>query len=398
MSEKILRVGVYGTGRGTSHIKNISFLDNAKVVAICEQNPKAVEKAMKFCPPDVVICPDYDALLDAGLDVVILANFLPDHAKCAIQAMRKGINVVSECLAAVTMKECVDLVEAVEETGMYYSMAENSPYDTSNLEIGRLYQSGKLGELSYGEAEYCHPFSPEKLLEVCPDENHWRYRLPKTYYLTHPLGSLMNISRLMPKKVQTMITTDHLYARQRNLPFADSGAQVMVQMENGVVFRVTGWANYGAHASHLRIACTGANVEKERHDHSLISLTFNEWDLPKEMAQVGTHISYKPPVEPEVAALIPKGLSTGGHSVADFRCVKNYIDEIAEGRAPDMDVYRSVAQCAVAILGWRSALEHKEYDIPDFKDPAARDQYRNDDLSPWRDEIPYYIYPTEKPE
>jgi len=281
---------------------------------------------------------------------------------------------------------------------VYYSMAENSPYGTVALEMQRLYREGFLGELSYAEAEYCHPFSPEGLLEICPNENHWRYRLPKTYYLTHPLGTLMNITGLMPKKVLSKITPDYTYARERNLPFADSGAIVLVEMEGGVVFRVTGWANFGSHASGIRLACTRANAENLRHNANELSLTFNKWDIPKEMERVGTHISYVPPMEQAMLNLVPKGLSNAGHGVADCRCVCNYISEVAEGRAPDMDVYRSVAMSAAAILGWRSALEGKEFEIPDFKDPAAREQYRNDDLSPWRGEIPYYIYPTEKAE
>ncbi len=396
MREKILRVGVYGVKRGSTHIKSIAFLDNAQVVAICDRDEGAVEKVKKFCPSDVVICPDYDTLLEQDLDLVVLANFLPDHAGCAIQALRKGINVVSECLAAVTMKECVDLVEAVEETGKYYSMAENTPWGTSCLELRRLYSGGTLGELSYAEAEYSHPMAPEDVVKVRPTADHWRNFMPKTYYLSHPLGGLMNITGLLPKKVLAKVTPDYTYAKKRGFPHADSGAILLVEMEGGVLFRVTGCAHFGAPSGGMRLACTNADAELIRHQKQRVSLTFAPWELPKEMEHAGTHVEYYPPIEADVQAVISKGLSTSGHNVADFRCVRNYINEIAEGREPDMNVYRATAMSAVAILGWRSVLNNsQQIEIPDFRDPAARDQYRNDDLSPWRGEIPYYVFPAK---
>lgn len=394
MAEKVLRVGVYGAKRGRSHIKAIAVLDDAEVVALCEQNPTTLEAALKYCPPDVKICQDYDQLLDSNLDLVVLCNYLPDHTACAIKALRKGIPVVSECLAAATMKECVELVEAVEETGVYYSMAENTPYGTAYLEIQRLYRSGMLGNLVYGEAEYCHPIEPGKLKGVRPTPDHWRNFMPKTYYLSHPLGALMNVSRLMPKRVVGMVTPDADYAKARGIDNADSGGILLVEMENGTVFRVTGCTQFGTHVSCMRIACTKGYAETLRHDKGKVSLGFNPWDLPKEMERVGTHLAYAPPMEPDVTEAISRGLSTGGHMVADYRAVRNYIAEIKEGKAPDMNVYRATAMSAVAILGWRSVLNDScSIDIPDFRDAAARDQYRNDDLSPWRGEIPYCKYP-----
>ena len=42
---------------------------------------------------------------------------------------------------------------------------------------------------------------------------------------------------------------------------------------------------------------------------------------------------------------------------------------------------------AVAILGWRSCMENgKVYPIPDFRDKAQRNAWRNDDLTPFPDE------------
>lgn len=389
--EKKLKVGVFGLWRGQSHIQAIEVLDEAEVVAICDQDPEKVEAAKKHCPHDVKVCADFDELLDSGIELVILCNYLPDHTAYAIRALKKGIPVVSECLASATMKECVDLVEAVEETGVYYSMAENTPHHEACLEMERIYQTGILGTVIYAEGEYCHPSAPSGS-KYTPNNTHWRKFLPKTYYLSHSLGPLMNMTRLMPRKVIGKVAAGPGYAKRRNLQGSDSGGILLVEMEGGALFRVTGCASFGPATHWFRLACDNGGVENVRTAEDMVSLSLNPWDIPEDRGFYGRNTVYKPAPDEATKKAVSRGLVLEGHMGADFRTVRNYVHEVLEGRQPDMDVYRSVAMSAVAILGWRSVLnDSKQYDIPDFRDPAARDAYRNDDLSPWRGEIPCRI-------
>ena len=393
MENKVLKVGVFGLWRGLSHIMSIEVMDEAEVVAICDQDPARVEEAKKHCPADVKICKDFDELLDSGIELVVLCNYLPDHARYAIKALRKGVPVVSECLAAATMKECVELVEAVEETGVYYSMAENSPYGTACLEMERLFLSGVLGELSYAEAEYCHPSAPANAGKYSPGPDHWRKKNPRTYYLTHSLGPLMNMTRLMPKKVIGKVAPGVEYARKRNIKRADSGGIMLVEMEGGALFRVTGCNSFGNHTHWFRLACEKGGVESVRTAEDTINLAFNPWDVPEELAHLGHNTFYTPDADAATKKAVERGLPDVGHMLTDFRCIRNYITEVREGKAPDMDVYRSCAMSAVGILAWQSVLnDSKQYDIPDFKDPAQRDLYRDDDKSPWNDDFPNSIF------
>lgn len=392
MEQKKLRVGVFGTWRGQSHIRCIQVMDDAEVVAICDKDPAKIEEAKKYCSPDVVVCESFEALLDSGIDLVLLCNYLPDHAACAIQALRKGVPVVTECLAAATMKECVELVEAVEETGVYFSMAENSPYGTECLEMERICKSGLLGELMYAEAEYCHPSAPANANRYSPNPDHWRKKLPRTYYLTHSLGPLMNMTRLMPKKVIGKVVPGRAYAQRRDNDRYDGGGIMLVEMDGGVLFRISGCSTYGPATHWFRLACEKGGVENVRTSENTVNLAVNPWDLPEEMTSQGCNTYYTPQPDAATKEAINRGLPNVGHLLTDFRCIRNYITEVREGKAPDMNVYRSVAMSAVAILGWRSVLnDSKQYDIPDFKDPAVRDAFRQDDLSPWRGDIPHTV-------
>lgn len=394
--QKILKAGVFGLWRGAAHIMAMEVLDNVEVIAICDRDPQKVEEVKKHCSADVQVCRDFDELLSSGIELVVLCNYLPDHAACAIQALRRGIAVVTECLAASTMKECVELVEAVEETGVYFSMAENSPYGTACLEMQRVYGSGILGDVVYAEAEYCHPSAPDLANQFSPGADHWRKRLPKTYYLTHSLGPLMNMTRLMPRRIIGKVAACPSYARRRGSTNGDSAGIMLVEMDGGALFRITGCSSYGPETHWFRLACEKGGVESVRTAEDTVNLAIEPWDLPEDMTSQGCNTFYTPQADAATREAVNRGLPNVGHQLTDFRCVRNYVTEILEGKAPDMDVYRSCAQSAVAILGWRSVLnDSRQYDIPDFKIPAQREPYRCDDLSPWNGSLPFSVYSVE---
>ena len=76
------------------------------------------------------------------MDAVVLANYANEHAPFAIRAMRRGLHVFSEVLPCQTMKEAVELVEAVESSGRVYAYGENYCYMQAPMEMKRLYREG----------------------------------------------------------------------------------------------------------------------------------------------------------------------------------------------------------------------------------------------------------------
>jgi predicted dehydrogenase len=145
---KQLKLGIFGLCRGGSFIHIIQALENATVYAICDRDENKVTEALKLCP-DVKVCADFDELLDSGIEAVLLCNYFHQHASYAIRAMKRGIHVFSECTAGATMKECVELCEAVEETGCKYMLAENYPFSAALLEAKRLTDAGDFGRVLY---------------------------------------------------------------------------------------------------------------------------------------------------------------------------------------------------------------------------------------------------------
>jgi hypothetical protein len=61
----------------------------------------------------------------------------------------------------------------------------------------------------------------------------------------------------------------------------------------------------------------------------------------------------------------------------------HFAQAIRSGQQPYLDVYRGVTMSAVGVLAYRSVLEDSApVDIPDFRDPVARQAYANDHWSP----------------
>lgn len=374
--DKKVRFGVFGTWRGAAYIRAIQMIDEAEVVALFDKDPDKIERAKEYCPPDVKVVNSYDELLDSGIDAVVLCNYFPEHAPYAVKALKKGIHVFSETTPAATLKQCVDLVEAAEESGKVYALAENYPYSRANMEIARVYQSGSLGKVIFAEGEYVHPMSDKESAYFAPDPNHWRQHNPKTYYSTHALTPLMVATGLMPRRVIGKIAAR---PAKDGDGIVDGAGIILVEMEGGALFRVSGSCSFGPHGNWYRLGCEKGGIESLRGTNDKVRLVYNEWNLTDETRDFGTECVYSP----YVSELGKKALSTG-HSGGDFWVTWHFVQAVLGREKPAVDVYQSAAISAVGILAWRSVLEDsKQLDIPDFHKKEDRDRVRDDNLNPF---------------
>ena len=156
---------------------------------------------------------DYDEFLGHDMDAVILANYFHQHAPFAIQALEAGHHVMSECAAAKTLGEAVELCRAVEKSGKVYMFAENCAFTSAIVELRRLYQKGEIGRVTYAEGEYNHAFEPRARLSISPGVRHWRQWIPPTYYNTHALGPLMYVTDTRPVQVNACQSSNRLPSR-----------------------------------------------------------------------------------------------------------------------------------------------------------------------------------------
>lgn len=281
---KTIRIGIYGLWRGASFLGPLKDMEGVQVAALCEKDEGRLKYALERAP-GAKTCRDYEELLASGLDGVLLCNYFPEHAKCAIQAMERGIAVFSECTAAPTLAECVALVETAERTGSKYMIAENYPFSAAMLEMKRLVDGGSLGRILYAEGEYNHTAPRDELAALTPGKYHWRGWLPRTYYLTHTLGPLMHVTGQTPVKVNAFAVHSQVQEQYEFRHNWDAFAMMNCITDGGALFRFTGCAAM-ASKSGYRFVGENGSCETGRTLGSQVNLSYHPWLVPE-----GGHVS-----------------------------------------------------------------------------------------------------------
>ena len=87
-----LKVGVLGINRGSDFAKIFEAHPDAELAAICDFNQERVDKFMAG-RGGIAVYNDYDKLLGHGLDIVMIAGYLSQHAPQAISALEAGCHV-----------------------------------------------------------------------------------------------------------------------------------------------------------------------------------------------------------------------------------------------------------------------------------------------------------------
>jgi predicted dehydrogenase len=349
-----------------------------ELVAICDTwKERLTEVAQKL---GVAAYTDYDRFLEHDLDAVVLANYFHEHAPFAIKALGAGKHVLSECAACSTLAEGVALCEAVERSGKIYMFAENYPFTAFNQEMTRLYREGEIGRVLYAEGEYNHPGSFEWAMGISPGVRHWRNNLPATYYCTHALAPLMAITDTMPARVNGFVSPlpedspiKRLWSQK------DAASLIIVQMDNGAVFKLLGNGVPG-HSIYYRLHGERGLMETGRGPGywgpGSVRVVHDEWDLKP--GEVTERVYY-----PQFPAWA-KEAGSAGHGGGDFFTNHYFAEAIRTGEPPYLNVYRGVAMSVVGILAWKSVLDNaNSYAVPDFTRAESREPYKRDTWRPF---------------
>ena len=369
---KEIKVAIFGGRRGLAYYSVIAKTEGFSVCAICDERAEMREDVKKNVGSEVLVCETWEELLSTEPNAIILANFFHEHASYAMRAMEMGIDIISETTAAPTLGECLDLVECYERTGRKYMLAANCPTMVGPEELMRVYRSGELGEVVYAEAEYLHPLSYKDSVKLAPTESHWRHYLPGTYYNMHSLGVIMTATGLLPKRVTAMeIHSESLLRDGRsNIINKSPGAVALYQMDNGAVFRSTGWCQFGPSGKWFRLSCADGTIETLREDQDKVLFRRNGEDAR----------TYDPENQ------YTEEEKQEGHGGADARICRQICDYLSgKVEKPLIDIYNAITLSMAGIYGLYSILEGKTYDIPDIKNKEAREALRGDYRSPFPD-------------
>ncbi|MBO4792868.1 MAG: Gfo/Idh/MocA family oxidoreductase [Clostridia bacterium] len=367
-----VRIGVFGAGRGMTMINQLFGNPDARIVAVCDKYPPLLERCRKKADEigyeGITFYTDFESFFNHDFDAVVLANYAHQHVPYALRFLRSGRHVMSEVLTMSCMKEAVELIEAVEETGLVYTYAENYCYTPVRWEMRRLYREGALGRLMYAEGEYLHDCSPIWPKITYGERDHWRNLMPSTFYCTHSIGPILYMTGLRPVRVCAFETP--------NMPFmhelgTNSGTLCMeaIVLDNGAILK----------SAHF-------NIKSNRHSNYQLNgdlggcQDLGEGNIGVYLEKPGENGKgerkvYKP--DPPIAAA-----ATSGHGGGDYYTTHYFVGSILGD--PDsidhaVNVYQAVDMCLPGTLGLKSlAGGNIPIDIPDLRNKSERDAWRND--------------------
>ena len=373
-----VRVGILGAKRGLGLARQFKAHPEAEVVALCEKDEVSARKFLRELGRKVEVYRDYRELLEHGLDVVVLAGYYPDHAPQAVEALKRGINVLSEVCACHTLAQGVELCRVAEEAqqkGVHYMLAENCCYFNTVQEMERLYREGAIGELSYAEGEYIHNGSRIWHI-ISPYYLHWRDWLPATYYCTHSLGPIVKITGMRPTKVVGFVSPNRTGRLYRKM--GDDWGVFVLTMENQAIVRIIAWGYGPMDSTWYRLYGTEGAMETGRWDgdgrkiESLLKV-----HRQKVMEEASVEV-YEPPFR-----RFAEEASGAGHGGGDFFVVWEFMEALAHNRRPPIDVYMAMDMTLPGILAYRSALMGGvPLEVPDFRREDVRRLYEADTWDP----------------
>lgn len=366
----MVRLGLIGCGRGQALVEYCDAAKNARLTAICDFNERLLKKTqLRLGDPDIQLFTDYHEFLKADFDVVVLANYATEHAPFAIEAMRAGKNVISEVLPVETMSQAVELIEAVEETGKKYVLAENFCYFSGILEIASRYRAGELGSFEYGEGEYLHNCESSWSGITGGDPGHWRNTMSAFYYCSHSVGPLLHVTGLRPVKVSGFECPFNERMARMGAKAGHTAVEI-ITLENGAVVKSTHGVGpsrssvfYSFYGSEGRMET--AREDARSGDTSRVYINVGEKDEP---------ITAEPDHRP--AQLTRRT----GHGNADGICLYHAIEHMAGNPDTDIiDVYEAVDMWMPGFFGYLSAMNNNAgMTIPDLRNKAERDAFRED--------------------
>ncbi len=373
---KKMRIGVVGAGRGQSMMDYCERYGNAELVAICDNYAPALERARRKYGDAVAYYDDFETFLSHDMDAVVLANFANAHAPFAIRCMEAGKAVLSEVLPVQTMREAVELVEAVERTGMLYVYGENYCYMPAPRMMREMFREGRLGTFEYGEGEYMHNCEPDWDYLTYADPNHWRNTMSAFYYCTHSLGPLVHITGLRPVRVTGFEApfNDRMYRMGAKAgPFGIE----MVTLENGAILKSAHGVGPSKNSVWYTVYGSKGRLESAREDDKthdgvrtlFVNLDENEGDNKSEPVAADT--------DDDVSAMFEKS----GHGGADDYMMYEFIEALRGNRnANVVDVYEALDMYLPGHFAYRSVLAGGvPMDVPNLRDSAERDKWRADE-------------------
>jgi myo-inositol 2-dehydrogenase/D-chiro-inositol 1-dehydrogenase len=154
-----MRIGILGLGRiGAFHAETLSGLDAVESLVLTDPFADAAKTAAERFGGEVVDSPE--ALLAAGVDGIVIAAATDAHPGLIRAGVEAGVPVFCEKPVARTMSEGVEVLKAVEGSGVPVQIGYNRRFDAGFAAARAAVRAGELGRLHTVRSTTLDPAPP----------------------------------------------------------------------------------------------------------------------------------------------------------------------------------------------------------------------------------------------
>ena len=350
MEKKTVKLGIVGLFRGRNVVDRTMKNRNFELRAICDKNPERLETARKLFEEEhkvenLLCFESFEELLKSDVDAVYIATDAPLHTPQVIQALEAGKHVLSEIPTINSMEDARALKAAVKaHPNQKYMVGENCCYWEFIQHWKEIYESGKLGQIVYAEAEYLHAENINKFKNAEKQDLGWRKNFDAIKYLTHDLGPLLYIMNDRCVSV-TCMQSDIVY--NPNKEGKQTGV-ALFKTEKGALIRIL--ICFGAFTSYDHNYCmfgTHGTLQTDKNKNIEHAHTFASFsDIPGSFAK-----------KVELPWLMSSNAAenAAGHGGADPKMLRAFIQCIIDDTEPPIDVDAGIAMSIPGIIACESA-------------------------------------------
>jgi len=404
LSSNKLQIGIIGTGlRGQWMTKLLLDRSDVDIPVICDIDDKMIDmvlnvfkkqgrpkpKVYKKGPEDF-----RNMLSNEDLDGVYIATPWEWHHPMAMAAMENGCNVGTEVPAALTIKECWDLVNKSEESGKLCMIMENVNYRRDIMAVLNMVRKDLFGELLHCQGGYQHDLRHVKFNdgktaygggvefgEKGFSEASWRtqHSVDKNadLYPTHGLGPISPMLNINRGNRMLHLTSMATQSRGLHKYIVDNGGEehpnakinfklgdivtTVIKCANGQTIMLSHDTNSPRpYSLNFRVQGTKGIWMKDNKSIYIEgrSPESHRWEKDESYLKEYDHPLWKK---------FEKQAAGSGHGGMDFFIIRAFVEALKGDQSPVIDVYDAVSMSAIVPLSEKSIKSNSaSIQIPDF--------------------------------
>jgi len=367
VQNRSVRLGIAGVGnRGAGFAAMIHALgsDVVEVTALCDTRVTALDDAAEHFP-GVARFESLDSLLDGdAADAVLISTPMPLHATMSIACLRRGVHVLCEVPAAVSIGEARDLVKAATGSDAIYAMAENYIFSTPNRMVRALAHAGCFGTIYWARGAYLHEL--RGMNETTPWRRRWQTGVRGVTYPTHSLGPALDWTGGDRITELACAGTGSHYADPRGDAYHDDSSTLLGRLASGglVEVRVDMVSDRPHAMDQFELQGTDGAYECPRESEGRIWLREldpnPEWRPLGEAFEAVRSARGIPPLES-----VPPD---AGHGGGDYFVLRDFVRAIREGREPATNIHTALDLTLPGLVSTRAIESAQWVDVPNSRD------------------------------